>query len=160
MNIPLYDDLHHDLLRRVTPQTRAIIWIPSEASLKGTLKETLKAPLKESPFFCFLDYLFDGLLQQSLMSAEKPQGPTSLLVGESFGKKLYLFIMPTSLDHPHFSKKLPKEILSFTELLKRELGEESYIALLDSSHQFKNFQSYFQELLPNIKKIDERATLP
>lgn len=96
-----------ELIREVTPLTRALIWIMPQELEPG------------HPHYQDVDYLLDGLLTATLSRAPKTN---HILIGKSFGKELYVYCL-NDLNGA--------EIKSYADLLQKEISGEEKILVVD-----------------------------
>ncbi len=117
----------NDLVREVSPLTRALVWLrPSELN-------------SQWPHYKSIDYLLDGLLTAS---SRNKMDQSTLLVGENFNRKLYVFV----------TDKAPKrsELDSFMSLLAKDLKAEERILVVDDVNGRESFLKLVPEkLLPH-----------
>lgn len=112
-----------DLIKEVTPLTRALIWLmPSEVS-------PTQARYKE------IDYLVDGLLTATF--THSPQ-TSHLLMGKSFGRDLYVYCI---------SDNSPKMMESYVSLMEKELGGEDRILIIDDRTEGPPVEKSFPKTL-------------
>jgi hypothetical protein len=117
------------LLNQVTPLTKGILWLCPALSASD-------------PQYEEIDYLVDGLLTASL---EGNKGDVcQLIIGENFGRPFYVMIV-----------KEPKEVelLSFLQLIKKDLGPENNIVVIDQKASLDNVRLYLKELIPFFKLV-------
>jgi hypothetical protein len=107
----------NDILSQVGPQTRGIIW-----STKADV-----SPQNET--YAALDYLFDGLLTSTLTTGEEAQ--SRVLLGESFGQPLYLYIT--------YDQTL-KGYGSYLELISPIIYETSDVVVIDEENLFSSLK--------------------
>lgn len=120
-----------DLIREVTPLTKGIVWLrPEELSSQA---EHYKA----------IDYLLNGLLTATV---KNNTNQTSLLMGQNFNKKIFVF---TTL------KDIKKnELTSFLSLLEKDLGSEDRILIVDDVEGREAFLEHVpKKLLPHFHVI-------
>lgn len=114
----------NDLVREVSPLTRAIVWLRPAIF---TAQQTHYKPI---------DYLLDGLLTATL---KNHLGESTLLVGQSFNRELYVFV----------TEKAPKknELESFFSLLEKGLRAEDRILIVDDVEGRESFLKLIPEKL-------------
>jgi hypothetical protein len=88
------------------------------------------------------DYLLDGLLTASVDALQNSSA--QLFVGENFGSPFYVMIVRASKE---------AEIQSFLQLIKKDLGAESNIIVIDEKSSFETVRPYLKELIPFLKMI-------
>ena len=106
------------LLSQVTPLTKGLLWLSKEEVTT------------EMPYYKDVDYLLNGLLTATLKSSAASSGG-HVLLNENFGQPFYVLVSNA------FSEK---EIVSFFELFKSQLNEESNILLIDETEAFAKVQ--------------------
>ena len=114
---------------QVTPLTRGLLWLVEEVTPGNS-------------HYSEIDYLLDGLLTASLDSIKNSSA--QLIVGESFGSPFYVMIVKTFRE---------AEILSFLQLIKKDLGAESNIIVIDEKGSFETVRPFLKELIPYFKMI-------
>lgn len=112
----------NEIIGLVTPNTRAIIWLPGEVIIS------------ESETYRQVDYLLDGLLTATLNTTA--ENSSLLLLGNSFNSPLHVFIVRKTVD---------KEVQGFITLISKELTGENRILVIDEA-------SKLREVLKNIPK--------
>lgn len=105
----------NDILSKVTPLTRGIIWL-HETELKPS-----------SATFKNVDYLLNGLLTAGLKSA--PQISSRVIMGTNFHSPLHVYVA---------SKIVKEEFESFLKLLKKDIGIESTVLVIDEADAFNH----------------------
>ncbi len=114
----------NDLVREVSPLTRAIVWLRPAIF---TAQHVHYKPI---------DYLLDGLLTATIKSK---LDESTLLVGENFNRKLYIFV----------TEKAPKrtELESFFSLLEKDIKSEDRILVVDDVDGRESFLKLVPEKL-------------
>lgn len=120
----------NDLMRLVTPLTRAVIWI-----VKDECGST-------NPHYSEVDYLLDGLLTANLKANEKLS--SRVFIGQNFNKPLFVFII---------KEVVSSEISSFVTLIQNDLGPENDILVIDEADSFSKIKNEFKTVSANIKLI-------
>jgi hypothetical protein len=120
----------NDLIKLVTPLTRAIIWfVKDEADISN-------------PHYKKIDYLLDGLLTANLKVS---QNVTSrVIIGQNFNKSLYVMI----LKEPKVS-----EIDSFISLFKDELQPENVILVIDEAEGLSKVKNTLKPITSQLRII-------
>lgn len=120
----------NDLIKQVTPLTRAIIWI---------VKDECHSSLTH---YSSIDYLLDGLLTANLNASKNLS--SRVIVGSNFNNPLYVMIL----------KELrPSELESFVSLFKEKLGPENDILVLDDAEKFSTLRNELKTVSANIKLL-------
>ena len=119
-----------DLIKQVTPLTRAILWI---------VKEDVSA---RSPHYDEIDYLLDGLLTRNL--GVNGEVSSRVIVGENFNRPIYIMIMKEFKS---------SEIESFISLFNKDLGPENDIIVIDESEQLPKMKNELKSISANIKLL-------
>ena len=120
----------NDLKKIVTPLTRGIIWIPKDQELN------------RNSHYSDIDYLLDGLLTANLKEAVP--FTSKVIIGNNFGKLLYIFIVKEILAH---------EIESFVTLVKKDLMSENDILIIDETDSSGKMKSELSEISSHLKII-------
>ncbi len=101
----------NDFLSLVSPETRAIIWIPKQEN------ET------QHPHYKTIDYLCDGILTASLPALNEKS--SLVIAARNFGSTLMIFVARTLVK---------KELESFLSLVKIEEFNAGDILLVDDGN--------------------------
>jgi hypothetical protein len=119
-----------DLIKKVTPLTRAIIWIAKdERDLSN-------------PHYGQIDYLLDGLLTANLKVSKDVS--SRVIVGQSFNHSLYVMVLK------EFNSK---ELDSFISLFKANLLDENDILIVDEVNAFQKIKNDLKTVSANIKLL-------
>lgn len=117
----------NDILSKVTPLTRGIIWLhqgePNPASLT----------------YQSLDYLFNGLLTATL--GTRPEASSRVMLTTNFHSPLHVFFV---------SSFVPDEYESFMKLLKKDLGSENTVLVIDECDAFNTVLGHTPKELKSI----------
>lgn len=106
----------NDIIAKVTPLTKGIIWLPKEDDLYPA-----------GPVYKALDYLLDGLLT----AGQPAPGKSRVIISQSFNQPLYVFIV---------KELIREEYDSFLQLLKKDLTEANNILVIDEAEAFPGLQ--------------------
>ena len=120
----------NDLIRQVTPLTRAIIWIMKDECGNS------------NPHYSQVDYLLDGLLTANLRASEDLS--SRVIIGQNFNRPLYVFIVKDFVS---------SEIASFVTLVQNDLGPENDILVIDEPSCFSRLKEGLKTVSANIKLI-------
>lgn len=118
-----------NLLSQITPLTKGILWLSIDVSPANN-------------HYREIDYLLDGLLTASLV--ENKGAKSQLIVGENFGKSFYVMIV---------SEQKENELLSFLQLIKKDLGPESNLVVIDEKACLEGIKPTLKDLIPYFKVI-------
>lgn len=118
-----------NLINHVTPLTRGIIWFISEES-------------PSNQYYADIDYLLDGLLTSNFASAKNLT--SRLVIGENFGRSLYVMIVK-EVKH--------QEIDSFISLIKKDLGQENDIAVIDETNTLEKLKKELKDIQTHLKVL-------
>lgn len=119
-----------EITGQVTPNTVGIIWLARDERDSS------------QPHYSEIDYLVDGLLTANLKIEESRS--SRLIVGENFNRSLFVLIV---------SEVKAAEIDSFVTLVKKDLGAENDILVIDEQDSFKQLESLLKEIAPKIRLI-------
>ncbi len=114
----------------VTPLTCGVIWL-----IKGEMST-------EAPVYRELDYLLDGLLTANLKASAN--FGSHVVVGSSFAGPLYVMIL---------RELRAQEIESYVALLKKELGPEKEILVLDDADNFAKLRVELGPLAAHLRLL-------
>lgn len=118
----------NELIKQITPLTRAIIWI-----VKDECQPT-------HPFYAEIDYLLDGILTANLKTNKELT--SRVIVGRNFDKPIYVMIL----------KEMKKnELQSFLTLVKQDLGPENDILVLDEADGLEKLQQELKSISSHMK---------
>lgn len=98
-----------DLLSKVTPLTRSIIWLTQEVTTTSATYKTI-------------DYLLNGLLTASLSS--NPEAQSRVIISSNFSFPFHVYVT---------KEIVPGEYQSFLKLLEKDLTSESTILVIDEN---------------------------
>lgn len=118
----------NDLIKQVTPLTRAIVWIVKDACDSS------------NPYYGEMDYLLDGLITANLRNTGHLS--SRVIVGKSFNRPLYVLIL---------NEFKSSEVASFVTLIKDEIGPETDIMVIDEAQGLQKLKDEFKSLKANIK---------
>ncbi len=122
----------NDLLNRVLPHTKAIIWLQKTETT--SFSSTYKT----------IDYLADGMLTQSLPALHGR--PSLVLISKNFGSQLLIMVV---------KEIVPTEMTSFQSLLGKETTPKDEILVIDENESFDRLISVFPA---HIKSMVKKAT--
>lgn len=118
-----------ELTNLITPLTRGIIWLTAEES-------------PSNQYYSQIDYLLDGLLTSNLLNVKNLS--SRLVIGENFGRPLYVMIIK-EIKH--------QEIDSFVALIKKDLGPENDIAVIDETNTLESLKKGLKDIHTHLKMI-------
>jgi hypothetical protein len=118
-----------ELINHITPLTRGIIWLISEESPSNL-------------YYSQIDYLLDGLLTSNLVTAKNLS--SRLVIGENFNKPLYVMII---------REIKRQEIDSFVSLIKKDLGPENDIAVIDETNTLEKLKNELKDIHTHLRSI-------
>jgi len=118
-----------NLPNQITPLTKGILWLSADVSPANN-------------HYREIDYLLDGLLTASLV--ENKDSKSQLIIGENFGKPFYVMIVIEQKEN---------ELLSFLQLIKKELGTESNIVVIDEKASLEGIKPTLKDLIPYFKML-------
>lgn len=117
----------NDILSKVTPLTRGIIWLQ-----KGH-------PNPISATYRSLDYLLNGLITATVTT--RPEATSRVLMTTNFHFPLHVLIV---------TKFIPEEYESFLKLLKKDLGSESTVLVIDENDAFNKILEHTPQDLKSV----------
>lgn len=119
-----------DFRTKITPLTRGIIWIiPEQLDVSNS-------------YYSEIDYLLDGLLTAKLNISELTS--SCLIVGKNFNRPLYVMII---------KKIVPNEVDSFVNLIRKELGQESDIIVIDETNKIGELKNNLKEIHSHLRSF-------
>ncbi len=118
-----------ELINHITPLTRGIIWLVAEES-------------PSNQHYAHIDYLLDGLLTSNLVTAKNLS--SRLVIGENFNKPLYVMII---------REIKRQEIDSFVSLIKKDLGPENDIAVIDETNTLEKLKNELKDIHTHLRSI-------
>lgn len=121
----------NDLIKQVTPLTRAVIWIVKDECDSN------------NPHYADIDYLLDGLLTANLRARENVS--SRLIMTRNFNRPLFVFVV---------KEMVPSEIASFVSLVDNDLGPENDILVLDETGDFPKMKAELKSISANITLIN------
>jgi hypothetical protein len=121
----------NELVKQVTPLTRAIIWLTKDES------DTLNSHYKD------IDYLIDGMLTANI-KASSGKVSSRVIIGTSFSKTLIVMVV---------SEIKAPELQSFVSLIQKDLGPEQDIIMIDEIQSFEQIKSELKAISNNIRLI-------
>jgi hypothetical protein len=120
----------NDLMKQITPLTRAIIWIVKDECQPS------------HPFYAEIDYILDGILTANLKANKELS--SRVIVGKNFDKPIYVMIVKDIKSN---------ELQSFATLVKQDLGPENDILVLDEAQGLDKVKSELKSISGNIKVL-------
>lgn len=105
-----------DLVREVTPLTRAIIWLAPPELKSGDSN------------YKSVDYLLDGLLTATYLQSGCNN---QVILGKNFSKTFYVLV---ALNNPSAT-----ELESFLSLVKKDLKAEEKVLVVDEQGMYEKF---------------------
>jgi hypothetical protein len=119
-----------NVFTHVTPLTRGIIWLVKD-----------EADVRNSNY-AEIDYLLDGLLTANLKSSTDLS--SRLIIGQNFNSPLYVMII----------KSINKnEVESFVSLIKKSLGPENNIIVLDECNIIHELKNELKDIHSHLRSI-------
>lgn len=119
-----------ELIKQITPLTRAIIWIVKDECQPS------------HPFYGEIDYLLDGVLTANLKTNNSLT--SRVIVGKNFDKPIYVMIV---------KEMKPNELQSFATLVKQDLKAENDILVLDEAHGLEKLQQELKSISSHMKVL-------
>lgn len=120
----------NDLIKQITPLTRAIIWIVKDECQPS------------HPFYAEIDYLLDGVLTANLKTNKELT--SRVIVGKNFNKPIYVMIVKDMKSN---------ELQSFATLVKQDLKDENDIIVLDEAHGLEKLKQELKSISSHMKVL-------
>lgn len=121
----------NNLIKQVTPLTRAIIWI---------LKDECDP---SHAHYTEVDYLLDGILTANLKASKELS--SRVLVGKNFDRPLYVMLI---------KEMKQSELQSFITLISTDLGPENNILVIDETNNFEKMKPMMKSVSANIQLLN------